>query len=205
MKKTVWLGILVSPVVIATAFLVLHHRRAAPLTSPQAASPDMHAQWSVWSFGTEWMSMGGVPDADERDDDAYAKMPESKTEMAKIMKIYRAVEARRYEGPTADEAVVVINCMHSPYYTVRKAGAVIAGYARSDPARSVLLPHVVGLLSDRVSVVRLFAAFTLGNMGDKSVIFSLKLLLKDPIPLVTRAAQEAISKLQNQKEAVTGK
>jgi HEAT repeat protein len=42
-------------------------------------------------------------------------------------------------------------------------------------------------------------------MGDKSVIPSLQPLLKDPIPLVARAAQEAISKLQNQKETVPGK
>ena len=74
-------------------------------------------------------------------------------------------------------------------------------------AFGIFLAQQLGItvMADRVSVVRLFAAFTLGNMGDKSVIFSLKLLLKDPIPLVTRAAQEAISKLQNQKEAVTGK
>ncbi len=146
--------------------------------------------------------MAGIPDADEKNYVAYKKTREFKTEQAKIMDISAAAEARG--GPTADEAEMAINYMHSPYYGVRRAGAVIAGFARFDPARSVLIPHVVGLLSDRASVVRLWAAYSLEKMGDKSVIPSLKPLLKDPIPLVARAAQEAISKLQNQKETVPG-
>ena len=194
MKKIVWLGVLVSLAVVATAFLVLN-RRAAPLTSAPAASSDGELYW----FGTQWQSMGGIPDADLK---LAKEARPDKALKAEIFKILHAVEARG--GPTADEAEVLINYMHSPYYGVRRVGALIAGYARFEPARSVLLPHVVGLLSDRASVVRLFAADSLGKMGDKSVIPSLKPLLKDPIPLVARAAQVAISKLQNQKETVPG-
>jgi hypothetical protein len=197
MKKIVWLGVLVSLAVVATAFLVFH-RRAAHLTTAQAASPG-----TQWSIDDQWRSMAGIPGADKKNYVAYKKTREFQAEQAKMMKIYAAVEARG--GPTADEAEAVINYMRSPYYGIRRIGAVIAGYAHFEPARSVLLPHVVGLLSDRASVVRLWATDSLGRMGDKSVIPSLQPLLKDPIPLVARAAQEAISKLQNQKETVPGK
>jgi hypothetical protein len=196
MKKAVWIGVLVSLVVIATAFLVLH-RRALPLTSSQAASPDTQRL-----IRDQWQSMGGIPDADWKDELAWEKTPEYQTTQAELRKIDAAIHERGFL--TADEAEALINYMHSPHYGVRVPGAAMAGYARFEPARSVLLPYVLGLLSNRVSAVRLWAANSLGKMGDKSVTPSLIPLLKDPIPLVAKAAQEAISKLESRKETVPG-
>ena len=181
MKKIVWLGVFVSIAVVATAFLVIRHReQISPMTRP-----------------------AGIPDADWNDLMSWKGTRECKTMRDELMKIMSSAEASG--GTTADEAGVLINYMHSPHLQARRTAAIVAGYVRSEPARSVLVSYVLDLLSDPVSVVRLRAAESIGKMGDKSVIPSLKPLLKDPIPLVTSAAQEAISRLQSQKEAVPGK
>jgi hypothetical protein len=187
-NKAVLVAVCVTVAFVAAVFWNLHRR--APNTE--------------WLIREQWRSMGGVPDADQRDEVSWKKTPEYVSVRAKMISIGDAVFGRR-SLTTPDEVEVAISWMDSPHYQLRRAGTELAAFARSEPARSVLLPHVEGLLSDRTSVVRLFAADCLGKMGDKSAIPSLRPLLKDPIPLVAKAAEDAISKLQSLKDTVPEK
>ena len=105
---------------------------------------------------------------------------------------------------TSNEVERLIFYMQSPHYIARMEASITAGIARSDPARSMLLPYVTSLLSDPVGPVRQVAAFTLGKIGDKNTIAYLEPLLNDPIAGVGKLAQEAIIKLQK-KEVAPGK
>ena len=191
MKKGVLLGVLVSLAVVGTAFLLVR-QRVLPLITRQTAA---RAKQSA--------PLSGIPDADWRDRNKWRSTPEYKTVMDELFGIAQAADARG--GPTADETEVLINYMYSPHYDARVTAAIVAGSARFDPARSVLIPHVLGLLSDPVSEVRLWAASSLGSMGDKSMIPFLNPLLNDPSPPVVHVTQRAISRLQSQKENVPGK
>jgi len=192
MKKTVWLGVLVSlAIIVATAFLVFH-RRVMPLTTRQTAAR-----------ATQSATDDGITDAESRDEELWKKTPESTTVREKLFEISAASKLRG--GPTADEAEVLVKYMHSPHYSARHMALIAAARARFDPARSVLLPHVLRLLSDPIPDVRFLAAYTLGEMGDKSVIPNLEPLLNDDYQKVRDTARTTISKLQSQKEAVPGK
>ena len=164
------IGALLCLAVAATAFLLIR----------QAKQPAPHA---------------GIPDADWKDEKSWKSTPEYKTVMDELIGMAQDVDAQR--GPTAGEAAVLIQDMHSPHYKTREMAAIVAGSASSDPARSVLISHVLSLLSDPVSLVRMSAANSLGRMGDKSVIPYLEPLLKDR-PAVAKIAQQAILKLQEE-------
>lgn len=150
------------------------------------------------------MPHGTIPDADRKDDELWRKTPEAKAVWDEILEILAAAEARetRGENPslTTNEAAVVITYMQSPHYFARWKAVIAAQRASSDPARSMMLPYVISLLSDPVYPVRLWAASTLGDIGDKAMVPYLDPLLHD-LPDVASSAQNAISKLQ-QKDTV---
>ncbi len=154
-------------------------------------SCDFHVKPSPWE-------KAGIPETDWKDDKVWRGKAKCKAVERELIVIVNAAEARG--GPTPDETETVIEYMHSPHYDTRETALIVAGAARSDPARAVLLPHVLGLLSDPVWTVRLWAAWSLGKMGDKSVIPYLEPLLKDR-PAVAKVAQKAILKLQGEETA----
>ena len=119
MKKAVLLGVLVSLAVVATAFLLIRHR-IPYLTTRQTTA---HA---------------GTPDADWRDNDLWRKTPEYKVVQDKLKAIATAADVRGF--PTADEVEVLIEYIHSPHYETRETALIVAGSARSDPARAMLIP-----------------------------------------------------------------
>ena len=178
MKKGVLLGVLVLLVGAATVFLTTHW---AVVRAKQAERKD------------------GVPEADRHDEKLWKKTPEFKTVTDELVRIAYAAEARG--TPTPDEIELLIKYMHSPHYGVRMLAVTVATEGRFDPARSILIPHVLGLLSDPVSAVRVCAAGTLGRIGDKSLIPFLYPLLKDARPPVAETAQRAILKLQGEETA----
>jgi len=143
----------------------------------------------------------GIPEADWKDAKSWRSTSKYKAVVDELKAI--AIDAEARGGPTAEEAEVLINYMNSPHYDVRETAVIAAETATSDPARSVLIPHVLGLLSDPVWTVRGWAAKSLGEMGDKSVIPYLEPLLKDR-PVVAKVAQKAILKLQGE-QTVPGK
>jgi hypothetical protein len=147
---------------------------------------------------------GPIPDADRKDDELWRKTPEATAVWDEIVGILVAAEARetRGENPslTTNEVEILIAYMQSPHYFVRWKAVIGAGRGFSDPAKSMLLPHVISLLSDPVYIVRFWAADTLGAIGDTGMIPYLEPLLNDH-PEVAGVAQRAISKLQ-QKETV---
>ena len=184
MKKAVLLGVLVSLAVVATVFLLIRHR-IPHLTTRQTAA------------------RAGTPDADWRDEKLWEQTPEFEIVTNELYRIALAGDA--WDNLTSDEVETLIVNMHSPHYEARIMAVIAAQGPYPDPVRSRLIPHVLGLLSDPVSGVRLFAANSLGHLGDKSVVPYLKPLLKDPSPTVARVARRTISRLQSQKETVPGK
>jgi hypothetical protein len=145
-----------------------------------------------------------VPDADEKDYELWRKAPEYKPFEDQITAILAAGEARgaRAEAScclTSNEVAALIAYMQSPHPRARVEAVITAQDGRSDPARSALLPHVIRLLSDPFWRVRMWAAATLGEVGDKSMIPLLEPLLNDR-PEVVRTTQRAISKLQQKDD-----
>jgi len=192
MKNIVLLGVLVSLAAVATAFLLIRHRRAS-LTPRQTAS---------FSNRKQSVPPTGVPDADLRDEELWEKTPEYKTMMDETGRIAKAGDA--WDNLTSNDVELLIEYMHSPHYEARIQAVILTGGKYPAPVRSRLMPHVLGLLSDPVSGVRCWAATALGGMGDKSAIPFLNPLLNDHRPVVAKAAQRAISKLQ-ENEAAPGK
>ncbi len=190
MKKTVLLGILVSLAVVATAFLLIRHR-IPYLTTRQAAA---RANQSV--------SSAGAPDADLRDEELWEQTPEYEIVTNALRRIALAGDA--WDNLTPDEVEMLIEYMHSPHYDARIQAVIATGGKYPATVRDKLLPHVLGLLSDPVSGVRFWAATALGGMGDKSAIPFLQPLLNDNRPVVAKAAQRAILRLQG-KETLPGK
>ena len=181
MKKSVLLAVLI-PLAIVSSVLWL-------------------IAWHSKVHSRPW-ERSGVPEADWKDDRAWRSTPEYKAVMNELMVVANAADARG--GPTADEVEVLINYMNSPHSFAREMAVIAAETARSDPARSLLMPRVLALLSDPVSFVRLSAAGSLERMGDKNAIPFLHPLLNDNHPVVAKAAQRAILKLQ-EKETTTEK
>jgi hypothetical protein len=143
---------------------------------------------------------------DEEDDKLWKTTPEYKTFEDEFTALFTTGEARQVARGehqdgylTSNEVAFVITNMQSPHYNARRKAVIFAGGIwGSDPARSTLLPYVVSLLSDPVWLVRMWAADTLGVIGDGDSIRYLEPLLNDT-PKVAVFAQRAISKLQ-QKE-----
>ena len=183
MKKAVLLGVLVSLAVVATAFLLIRHR-IPYLTTRQTAA------------------RSGTPDADWRDEKLWEQTPEFEIVTNELYRIALAGDA--WDNLTSDEVETLIVNMHSPHYEARIMAVIAAQGPYPDPVRDKLMPHVLGLLSDPVSTVRICAANGLGHLGDKSVIPYLYPLLKDPSDVVARVAQRTISRLQ-EKETAPGK
>ena len=191
MKKPVLLGVLVSLAVVATAFLLIRHR-VMPLPTRQTA---VRAKQSAPCSGT--------PDADLRDEELWEQTPEYEIVTNELYRIALAGDA--WDNLTPDEVEALIQNMHSPHFQAREDAVIAAGGKYPAPVRAKLLPHVIGLLSDPVPGVRIFAAASLRRTGDKSVIPFLYPLLNDSSPSVARVAQNAILKLESQKETVPEK
>ena len=185
MKKIVWLVVLVSLAAIATAFVLIHHRAVS------------HSKVK------ELEPLTGVPKADWKDAILWRKAGEYRAVENELKLIGR--EADAWDNLTSNQVDVLIYYMHSPHYEAREMAVILAGGKYPDPVRAVLVPHVLGLLSDQVEGVRFWAASSLGRMGDKKMIPFLQPLLKDARPGVARCAQRAILRLQEGKETVTGK
>ena len=185
-KRVLWISVVLLAL-IATALWLGSRRRVRPsFPMPPLVRPE-----------------ADVPVADRKDDELWRKTPEAQAAWNEIRWTTRIVE---FDGKplTTNQAAVLIVYMQSPHYFARWKAVIAAGTARSDPARSMLLPHVISLLSDPVYIVRIYAADALEFIGDKSTIPFLEPLLDDHNPAVASTALEAIKKLQ-QKEAVPGK
>ena len=137
----------------------------------------------------------GIPAADQKDDELWRKTPEAQAAWNEIKWTIRAVE---FDGKplTTNQAAVLIDYMQSPHYFVRWKAVIAAQLGRSDATKSMLLPHVIGLLSDPVYIVRMYAADALGKIGDKSMIPFLEPLLDDHNPDVATVALESIKRLE---------
>ncbi len=191
MKKIVWLVVLASLAVVATAYLFIRHR-IPYLTTHRAVARVKQSS-----------PVPGMPDADWRDEKLWEQTPEYKAVTDEIERISKAGDA--WDNLTSNEVEVLILNMHNPHYFARMMAVTAAGGDKySASVKHELLPHVIGLLSDPVSHVRLWAADTLGRVGDKSVIPYLYPLLNDDRQVVRDAAQKAIHRLQG-KEVVPGK
>ena len=136
-----------------------------------------------------------IPDADRKDDVLWRKTPEAQASWNEIMGTITAVEAGG-KPLTINQAEALIAYMQSPHYFARWKAVIAAGTARSGPAKSMLLPYVINLLTDPVPIVRLYAADALSFIGDKSTIPALKTLLDDQDPGVARVALESIKRLE---------
>ena len=149
-----------------------------------------------------------VPDADEKDYELWKEAPEYKTFEDQITAILAAGEARgaRAESScclTSNEVATLIAYMQSPHPRARVEALITAGLGLSDPAKSTLLPYVVNRLGDPFWRVRMWAANTLGRIGDDTTIPLLEPLLSDR-PEVVRTAQRAISNLQQKNTGPKG-
>jgi len=135
----------------------------------------------------------------EKEDTLWKDTPEYKAVEDDIERIYDAAGARQARGEgtylSSNETATVIVLMQNPYFRARAKAVIAAAIGTSEPARSTLLPHVIGLLSDPVWRVRRMAADTLGEIGDRSMIPLLEPLLSDR-PEVAKLAQRAISKIE---------
>jgi HEAT repeats len=134
----------------------------------------------------------GIPDADWEDHKQWRETPEYKTMVAEIKQISHDAGTRHYL--TSNEVERLIIYMQSPHHAARYLASTTAANGLSDPAKAKLMPYVLNLLSDPVGIVRMAAAYTLGEIGDKTTIPRLKPLLNDPI--AAKNAQVAITKLQ---------
>jgi len=138
----------------------------------------------------------------EEDDKLWKVAPEYKAFHDELTQVLNSLEARQAQGEGADscmgsnEVAFLIAYMQNPHPRARAEAVVAAGGIwRSDPAKATLLPHVTSLLSDPVWQVRMWAANTLGEIGDKDMIPHLKPLLQDR-PEVARTTQRAINRLE---------
>jgi HEAT repeat protein len=94
---------------------------------------------------------------------------------------------------------VLIAYMQSPHYFARWKAVIAAGTARSDATKSMLEPHIINLLTDRVYIVRMYAADSLEMIGDTSAIPHLEPLLDDRWE-VADVVKKAIFKLSHPEE-----
>jgi hypothetical protein len=189
MKKAVLLGVLlgvlISLVVTATAFWIVR-QRAQSSTASQAAA---RARQSG--------PPAGIPETDWIDSAVWETTLEYVGVTNELLRIAKAGDERK--NLTSNEVDTLIKCMHSPHYKARQLAVIAAGGQYPGPVSAKLRPHVLGLLSDPVMGVRLFAVASLETIGDKDTIPFLNQLLNDPSPAVVKFAQKAILKLQQQE------
>ncbi len=140
----------------------------------------------------------GVPEPDRKDDELWRKTPEAKAAWDEIMGTSVAVE-RGGKPLTTNQATVLIAYMQSPHYFARWKAVIAAGTARSDATKSMLEPHIINLLTDRVYIVRMYAADSLEMIGDTSAIPHLEPLLDDRWE-VADVVKKAIFKLSHPEE-----
>jgi len=200
MKMYVFSSVLVSLILVAAT------RRVAAQTEQVGASNVVAQGASITSTQAEVNPPPephpGISDADFESNQQWRKTPEFKAMVSEITGISHIAEPRGYL--TTNEVERIIFYMQSPHHIARIVASIAAGMGRSDPAKSMLIPQLISLLSDPVGPVRQTAAHTLGIIGDKDMIPHLEPLLKDPFLPVVRNAQKAIAKLK-EKEAAPGK
>jgi len=145
-----------------------------------------------------------IPEADRLDDWIWRRSAEATNvwnEIAiGIIKVgaERATATGKSVPRTSNEAAVLVRHMQSPHYYARYWAVIASMSASTEPGRSMVLPYVTGLLTDRVYRVRRNAADTLGWIGDTSSIPYLEPLLMDRGD-VSNAAREAILMLQKKE------
>ena len=144
-------------------------------------------------------AMVGLTAAEWEDHVRWWKSPEKQAFFDEIIGLEKRAEARG--SLTTNEAATLIAYMQNPRYDMRNGACVAASLGRTDPAKSMLMPYVLNLLKDRTVYVRMSAAITLGNIGDKTDIPQLEPLLNDTSEYVVKNARRAIAKLQ-QTDAV---
>ena len=144
-----------------------------------------------------------IPDADKKDYELWRKTPEYKTFEDENQRIFAAAEARGAQGERADayftsnEVAFLITYMQSPHPRARVEAVITAGGMwRSDPAKSVLLPHVISLLLVPVLQSTSLCRRYPGEIGDKSTIPYLGPLLDDHNLGVAAYRLGAIKKLE---------
>jgi hypothetical protein len=214
-RKAVLLAVFISLAVVATAMLLIRrhilretaHVAAVPaehaggsnvMTQPRShVAPQQEPRSSVEEeVEPSYWKDSGVGFADWKDHEMWKRTSECRAVMDELNRIAKAADARGYL--TSNEVESLIAYMRSPHFAARSIAVTVAEAGRSEPARSLLMPHVLNLLADPVPLVRLSAAFALGEMGDKTAIPYLKPLLSDR-PLIAKRAAEAIDKLERQK------
>jgi HEAT repeat protein len=204
MKKPLLVSILALTAVAAVVTLLIH-RQASPAIALQdtrrlrQADADDGATQSV-SVSTSQQeapshsSDSGLSAAEWEDHVRWWKGPEWQAVSGEIVDLEKRAEARG--SLTTNEVATLIAYMHNPRYDVRNWALLAAAIGRGEPAKSMLLPHVVSLLQDRAIVVRMSAARAMGVIGDKADIPYLEPLMNDKSEYVVESTQEAISKLQ---------
>ena len=181
-KRVLWISVVLL-VLVATALFWLSFRLSFRWKArPSFAMPPITQD-------------AGIPDADQKDDKLWRKTAEAQAAWNEIKWTIGAVE---FDGKplTTNQAAALIDYMQSPHYFVRWKAVIAAGTARSDPVKSMLLPHVISLLSDPVYKVRMYAADALSFIGDKSTIPFLEPLVDDHNPDVATVALESIKRLE---------
>jgi hypothetical protein len=195
MKKAVLLGVLlgvlISLVVIPTAFWIVR-QRTQPLPIRQTVAQTQ-----------QLTPPAGIPEADWRDDGVWHTTPEYADVTNELLRIAKACDA--FNNLTSNEVETLIENMHSPHYQARQLAVIAARGPYPGPVSAKLLPHVLGLLSDPVAGVRLFAVSSLEKLGSKDTIPFLNPLLNDSSPVVVKVAQRVISNLQQKEEPPPGK
>ncbi len=191
--------------ILVSAGLWMNRQRLVPSAVRVAAAGTEQTNVSpVTQQNTPGALPGTIPEADEKDDALWKTTRERETFDDELARNLAALEARQEQGENADaylspnDVTFLVTHMQSPHYYARwKAVIAAGGILSSDPARAILLPHVVSLLSDPVWLVRMWAADTLGGIGSKDMIPYLKPLLDDR-PEVAKMALKAIKKLEQQ-------
>ncbi len=198
MKNRTLLSVVVLIALAVVALVFLHRRQGAGQTRQADTGnvvtqgvPDIASHGEAASHSSE---AAGIPAVDWEDHLHWKGSPEYKALSDELEGIEKSAEARG--SLTTNEARVIIGYLQSPHFDARNMALIAAVVGKEDPARSMLMPYVVNLLTDRVSLVRMWAARTLGMIGQKSDIHYLEPLLNDKSEHVVNHVRIAISKLQ---------
>jgi HEAT repeat protein len=200
MKKRMLLLVVASMALVAAGILIVHRRQSAGQAGQantgnvttqavsEAAPQEEAAPESPDAAGS------GIPTADWEDYKRSKDTSEYKATFSELVELEKRAEARG--NLTTNEAATLIAYMQSPHYNVRSAALIGAALGHADPAKSMVMPYVVKLLHDRVSLTRMWAAHAMGILGDKADIPYLEPLVNDKSEHVAKHARMAISKLQ---------
>lgn len=145
-----------------------------------------------------------IPEADRLDDGIWRTSQEGSNAWNEIVlgMIEKGAEYEQATGKTiprtTHECAVLIQYMKSPHFFARRLAVIAASSASAEPGRSMVMPYVTGLLTDRVYTVRFSAVGTLEWIGDKNTTPYLEPLLMDR-PDIPNAARRAILKLQKRE------